>query len=54
MQQHREFPGYRYHRPLLCVLASAGGDLFAVAPEVTVLTEGTKDVVTEFPSYYAA
>src|SRR3954451_3549236 len=45
MQQHREFAGYGYYRPLLGILAPAGGYLLSVAPEVRVLAERTKDVV---------
>ena len=34
VQEHREFPRHGHHRPFLRVLASAGGYLLSVAPQV--------------------
>jgi hypothetical protein len=31
VKQYRELSGYSYHSPFLCVLATAFGDLLAVA-----------------------
>src|SRR5918999_3405193 len=45
MQQHRELPPHRHHRPFLGVLSAALGYLLAVSPEVGVLAEGPQDVV---------
>jgi hypothetical protein len=46
VQEHREFSRYGYHRSFLGVLASAGGYLFSVAPEVRVRAKRTQDVVS--------
>src|SRR5687767_7992549 len=46
VQEHTELPGHGNRRPFLCVLASAGGYLFPVAPEVRVGAERTQDVVS--------
>lgn len=39
MQEHGEFPGHRYYRPLSGVLAAALGDLLSVAPETTCCSD---------------
>ena len=45
VKQHRELPRHGHRRPLLCILASAGGYLLSVAPQVRVRAEGAEDVV---------
>ena len=42
VQQHGKLPGYRYHRPLLGVLAAALRDLQAVPAEVGAIAQGPR------------
>src|SRR5688572_16827929 len=46
VQKHRKLPRHGHRRPLLGVLASAGGYLLSVAPEVRVRAKGAKNVVS--------
>ncbi len=45
VQEHTELPRHGHHRPFLCVVASAGGYLLPVAPQIRVRAEGAEDVV---------
>jgi hypothetical protein len=53
VQEHTELPGHTHHSPFLGVLASPGGYLLSVAPEVRIGAERSQDVVgaayQEFP-----
>jgi hypothetical protein len=45
VQEHGELPSHGHHRPLLGVLATPGGYLLSVAPQVRIGAEGSQDVV---------
>ena len=45
VQEHRELPPHGHRRPFLGVLATAGGYLLAVVPQVSVGAERTQHVV---------